>query len=108
MNLPATGIAALDAACRFFGSQDRLAEALNLKSPSITGWRSRNRVPAERCREIEEATEGLVTRYQLRPDVFGDAPAVLPVATDTSLGCSVHAGTLAGEGGDVTIQVKNS
>jgi DNA-binding transcriptional regulator YdaS (Cro superfamily) len=69
-----TGIAALDLACRLLGSQDSLADTLQIKSPSITGWRDRNRVPAERCREIEAATHGRVTRYQLRPDVFGPAP----------------------------------
>jgi DNA-binding transcriptional regulator YdaS (Cro superfamily) len=27
--------------------------------------------PAEHCRAIEEITNGAVTRYELRPDVFG-------------------------------------
>lgn len=31
--------------------------------------------PAEHCRAIEEITNGVVTRYDLRPDVFGPAPA---------------------------------
>lgn len=31
-------------------------------------------VPAERCMSIEIATSGRVTRYELRPDVFGTAP----------------------------------
>lgn len=30
--------------------------------------------PAEHCRAIEYATGGKVTRYNLRPDVFGDSP----------------------------------
>lgn len=30
--------------------------------------------PAHHCLAIEEATGGKVTRYQLRPDVFGPAP----------------------------------
>lgn len=30
--------------------------------------------PAEHCRAIEEATGGQVTRYDLRPDVFGSGP----------------------------------
>lgn len=36
-------------------------------------WRGR-RVAAERCIAIERATDGAVTRYELRPDVFGPAP----------------------------------
>lgn len=28
--------------------------------------------PAEHCRAIEEATGGQITRYDLRPDVFGE------------------------------------
>lgn len=31
--------------------------------------------PAEHCRAIEEATAGQVTRYDLRPDVYGTDPA---------------------------------
>jgi len=30
--------------------------------------------PAEHCRAIEDITQGAVTRYDLRPDVFGPAP----------------------------------
>jgi len=39
-----------------------------------TGWNGR-RVTAERCIAIETATDGVVTRYELRPDVFGEPPA---------------------------------
>ena len=31
-------------------------------------------IPAEYCRAIEQATNGKVTRYELRPDVFGVGP----------------------------------
>lgn len=61
---------ALDRAIVVFGTQTALAEALGIKSPSISQWRSR-RVPAERCLDIERVTNGVVTRYDLRPDVFG-------------------------------------
>lgn len=67
-------IAALDKAIDHLGTQDRLADVLGIRSPSITGWRNRGRVPADRCRAIEEAVGGVVTRYELRPDVFGTAP----------------------------------
>lgn len=65
----------LDKACESLGSQDRLAAALGIKSPSISDWRKRKRVPAERCLAIEVLTLGAVTRQDLRPDVFGDASA---------------------------------
>jgi DNA-binding transcriptional regulator YdaS (Cro superfamily) len=67
-------IESLDKAIAVLGSQDALADALFIKSPSISGWRDRQRVPAERCIAIELATGGVVTRYQLRPDVFGADP----------------------------------
>jgi DNA-binding transcriptional regulator YdaS (Cro superfamily) len=35
-------------------------------------------VPADRCLPIERATGGAVTRYDLRPDIFGDAPDGAP------------------------------
>ncbi len=68
------GIAALDEACRLMGSQDALARQLTIKSPSISGWRDRGKVPAERCLAIEQATAGQITRQDLRPDVFGESP----------------------------------
>jgi DNA-binding transcriptional regulator YdaS (Cro superfamily) len=64
----------LDIACSLLGSQDRLAAALGIKSPSISEWRLRGRVPAARCLAIEHLTLGKVTCHDLRPDVF---PAVV-------------------------------
>lgn len=69
---------ALDAACECLGTQEALAAALGIKSASISGWRERGRVPAERCLAIENATGGVVTRHQLRPDVFGSGSAAEP------------------------------
>ena len=39
-----------------------------------TGWRGR-KAGIDLAKRIEAATDGQVTRYDLRPDVFGDAPA---------------------------------
>lgn len=58
-------------AIEIFGSQQALADALAIRSPSISGWRQAGRVPAERCAAIEKLTNGQVTRHDLRPDVFG-------------------------------------
>lgn len=67
-------ISALDDAVRCLGSQNALANAIGIRSASISGWRKRSRVPYDRCKAIERATNGAVTRYDLRPDVFGPAP----------------------------------
>jgi DNA-binding transcriptional regulator YdaS (Cro superfamily) len=65
---------ALEQAISILGSQQALADALGIRSPSISEWHERG-VPAGRCLAIEQATGGAVTRYQLRPDVFGSAAA---------------------------------
>lgn len=65
---------ALETAIVILGSQELLAASLKIRSPSISEWRRRGKVPAGRCLEIERLTVGLVTRYEMRPDVFGDAP----------------------------------
>lgn len=66
----------LTRAIEFFGSQQAMADALTIKSPSISGWRQAGRVPAERCAAIEQLTNGAVTRHDLRPDVFGPLPSI--------------------------------
>lgn len=75
-------ITPLGRAIEILGSQQALADALGIRSPSISEWRARGPtgVPAARCLSIEQATGGAVTRYELRPDVFGDAPDALQVA----------------------------
>jgi len=64
---------ALDRAIAKFPSQKAFADALEVKSPSVSEWRARERVPAERCRDIEKLTG--VTAAELRPDLFGDDEA---------------------------------
>lgn len=62
------------------GSMSELARLLSEKvgkpilSQHVNNWRNRG-VPAERCLAIEEVTKGTVSRYDLRPDVFGPAPS---------------------------------
>lgn len=73
-------------AIRLSGGKSRLARRLTKFAqqspdyPDITishevihNWIVRG-VPANRCRLIEEATGGRVTRYELHPEVFGPAP----------------------------------
>ncbi len=62
-------LSALDRACDTLGSQEALAAALGIKSPSISGWRSAGTVPQDRCAAIERATGGAVRCEELRPDI---------------------------------------
>lgn len=68
------GMEALDRAIELFETQDKFAQALGIKSPSVSEWRKRGQVPHERCAEIERITNGQVTRSELRPDIWGDDP----------------------------------
>lgn len=49
----------------------KVAEICGISPPALNYWK---RVPSEHCIELERASEGAVTRYDMRPDVFGTAP----------------------------------
>jgi DNA-binding transcriptional regulator YdaS (Cro superfamily) len=61
----------LDRAIEAVGGVVKLAALIGLKPNVVSNWRLRGQVPADRCLAIESATGGLVTRHDLRPDVFG-------------------------------------
>ncbi len=51
------------------GSQSRIARAIGVPPVSVYHWAKGMRpVPVERCAAIERATNGAVTRRDLRPD----------------------------------------
>lgn len=55
------------------GSANALAQQLNVSAAAVGQWKSgERRVPAERCPEIERATDGKVRCEELRPDVAWD------------------------------------
>jgi DNA-binding transcriptional regulator YdaS (Cro superfamily) len=57
------------------GSQSDLARRLKVSRQTITHWRAHpSTIPPKRARELEAIAEGRITRYQIRPDVFGAAP----------------------------------
>ena len=62
---------ALDQVIDILGSQTALAQKLNLQQPSINSWKLRGMIPPGRCRDIEKIVRGGVTRYEMRPDIFG-------------------------------------
>lgn len=64
-------MAALKRAKEILGSQRALAEAVGRKQPTVHGiLNGGERVPAEWCLPIERATNGEITRHQLRPDLY--------------------------------------
>jgi len=66
-------------AVEVLGSQSALAQALKVSPQFIFQLTNGTRpVPAKLCRPIEEATLGKVSCHDLRPDIFGQAPASDP------------------------------
>lgn len=61
----------IERAIEIVGSAKKLAEILGVTSAAITQWKD-GRVPAERCPEIERATQGRVLCEELRHDVAWD------------------------------------
>ena len=57
-------------ASKVLGSQSRLAAALGVTPMSVSHWKNRG-VPAAYCLTIQELTDGEVTVFELRPDIFG-------------------------------------
>jgi DNA-binding transcriptional regulator YdaS (Cro superfamily) len=63
--------AALERAVAIVGSQSALARKLGLKQAHIWNWLNKTkRVPGEAVLGIEAATDGKVTRTELRPDLY--------------------------------------
>ena len=62
-------------AIRESGSQHRLAEACRVTQAAVSKWANGGRVSAENALAIQRATSGAVTVHDLRPDIFGPAPA---------------------------------
>jgi len=54
-------------AAREVGGIAELARRLSVRPQTFYQWKS---VPAKRVLEIEAATEGKVTRHQMRPDLY--------------------------------------
>lgn len=71
---------ALDTAIAIVGGVGKLAAALRVAQPVVSNWRARGTTPdAVHCVAIERATNGAVTRRDLRPD---DWPLIWPELAD--------------------------
>lgn len=65
-------IPAIQTAVAVVGNQRILADRLKVNPTLVSQWvTGRRPVAAKQCIAIERATDSKVTRYQLRPDVFG-------------------------------------
>lgn len=65
----------LQRAIEICGGQAALARRIGKAQAHVWNWLNRDKtVPADQCIPIETATDGEVSRYELRPDVFGKAP----------------------------------
>jgi len=58
----------------FAEGQTDLAHRLGLTQSVVSNWLSRGRIPAERVLDVERETG--VSRYAMRPDIFGRRPLV--------------------------------
>lgn len=77
-----TGFAALERAINdHFASQTAAAKVIGVTPQAVSEvMRRKSTVPATWCLPIERATQGKVTRHQLRPDLYPDDPADREVA----------------------------
>lgn len=65
----------IERAIKIVGTQEDLAEEVGVSQPTVSSWvTSRRKIAPKHCRKIELLTGGVVTRCQLRPDIFGDVP----------------------------------
>lgn len=72
-----SNIEALRRAIKIVGSQGKLAKNLGITQGAISHWFNKNVglvPPLEYVVEIEKATNGKVTRHELRPDFFDEEP----------------------------------
>lgn len=59
---------ALNTAISIVGSQKALADQIGVVQSAVANWLKRGNVPSEHCLAIENATDGKVTRRDLRPE----------------------------------------
>ena len=62
-------MSSLGKAVEIFGTKRKLADRLGVSAMAITKW-GQGKVPVVRAIQIEQATKGVVSRIDLRPDIF--------------------------------------
>ncbi len=70
-------VSALKLAVFYAGGQSEMARKITalagsrrITQPGVNYWLVTNHVPADRVLQIEAVVGGLVTRHQLRPDIY--------------------------------------
>lgn len=63
---------ALEKAIKAAGSQSALARACGVSQQAVQQWAASGKVPATRVRSVVVACSGVVSAFDLRPDVFGE------------------------------------
>lgn len=66
-----TPLKVLEKAWLTAGTKSAFADKLGISRQAFSQWISDRKVPATRVLSVEKATGGLVSRHELRPDVFG-------------------------------------
>ncbi len=71
-------LSALKKAVRLVGGQTALAKTVDVKQGHVWWWLNKSgKAPAEKCIGIERATNGAVTRHELRPDIYPLEPGIV-------------------------------
>jgi len=78
-------------ACEIVGGIGKMAGLLGVSGPTVSQWCSGVRpVPVERCVPIERATEGAVTRKDLRPNDWAEIWPELAGTSATPCVCATQ------------------
>ncbi|MFS1524476.1 helix-turn-helix domain-containing protein [Microbulbifer sp. 2304DJ12-6] len=66
---------AIQIAVRAKRTQAKLAQSLGVTQGLVSAWvTGRKKIAPHWCLPIEQSTNGVITRYDLRPDIFGPVP----------------------------------
>lgn len=75
---------AITKAIEIAGGQASLARKCRVSQTAAWKWAKGKGISAESALLIEAATEGAVSKHDLRPDIFGPAPGVPPAKTEAA------------------------
>lgn len=67
---------ALQKAIKQLDGQLNFAKAIGVKQPTVSYWLKTGRITADYVLRAEDATSGKITRYDLRPDIYGSSESV--------------------------------
>lgn len=67
---------AIEKAIETVGTQSELARKIGVFPQQVQKWFSTGLIPPNRVLAVEKATNGQVTRYELRPDIYPPSNAV--------------------------------